>query len=539
METSLKSSFRAEKVGDLAFGLLCLTTVFTLFELRSFVYFRDYSIAFEGAYRLFLGQVPFRDFGSPVGPGAFVIPALFFKLFGANWNVFLLTQQFLNAVMLLMVYLFLQKLYIRTWVIRLSMIAFSVGYLVFQSHPWYNSTGFLLLLAAALCALQGGVMASLAAGTLSGLAILTKQDFGLLSVLISGALVLRSSLGTDYEKILPDNKSLFEKRTLALAAFNLSVFTSALAGSISLFIFYTDPSGFTYWFNYGQAPHDHRGITFRDLVANSFGTLGILLTALAVMRNNFRILVAAVFLTASSVSRTTSGLGFTHYYFVAFIPILLYECWHLQIRYKRLLLFILLVATIRVVIKPLSDLRHVLVSIARQQPEHFFFDYKLLSLPLVETPVDLLAFSNHTQMPQETIALLRHIKEMVLQRQVQNSQLTQTPPVKLLNMTELTPVYSELGVAPPKHLPLWFHTKVSLFPEQIQDINNQLADTAYDYIMIQGTHEGLTETYRKFLATLNSNTGYHLESRVHASPFNATWPCEPDCQGDIYLYAKR
>src|SRR4051812_19126077 len=39
-------------------------------------------LSWEGAYRLSLGQMPFRDFSLPMGYGYWVIPAVFFKIFG-------------------------------------------------------------------------------------------------------------------------------------------------------------------------------------------------------------------------------------------------------------------------------------------------------------------------------------------------------------------------------------------------------------------------------------------------------------------------
>ena len=38
-------------------------------------------LSWEGAYRMSQGQLPFRDFGLPLGGMYWVIPAIFFKLF--------------------------------------------------------------------------------------------------------------------------------------------------------------------------------------------------------------------------------------------------------------------------------------------------------------------------------------------------------------------------------------------------------------------------------------------------------------------------
>ena len=41
-------------------------------------------LSWEGAYRLYLGQMPFRDFGLPMGYGYWLIPTGFFHLFGPS-----------------------------------------------------------------------------------------------------------------------------------------------------------------------------------------------------------------------------------------------------------------------------------------------------------------------------------------------------------------------------------------------------------------------------------------------------------------------
>ena len=92
---------------------------------------------------------------------------------------------------------------------------------------------------------------------------------------------------------------------------------------------------------------------------------------------------------------------------------------------------------------------------------------------------------------------------------------------------------------PPKGLPLWFHTNISLFPREIEKINDMLADSGIDIILLQGTHEGLTGTYMKFLKIIDENKNYTLLRRIQDSPANATWPCGKNCEGDIFIYIKK
>lgn len=217
------------------------------------------------------------------------------------------------------------------------------------------------------------------------------------------------------------------------------------------------------------------------------------------------------------------------------MPVIIDECLRLKIRFKVLLLVVVVYASSRTMIRPVNDVYHVFESVALHQPEHFFFDYRKLSRPMADFPAELQAFSPHTQAPQQTSDAILGLKRIAAEKRA----AAPGTKLKLLNLTELTPIYAELGAEPPMGLPLWFHTKVSLFPRQIEQLNETLAGQAFDIILLQGTHEGLTEPYRNFLSILNANQSYALLQVIQDSPANATWPCEPDCQGEIFIYVKR
>ncbi len=64
--------------GEIA--VIVLLAVFPAFG--TFPYRINIFLSYEGAYRMYLGQFPFRDFGLPMGYMYWVIPAVFFKIFG-------------------------------------------------------------------------------------------------------------------------------------------------------------------------------------------------------------------------------------------------------------------------------------------------------------------------------------------------------------------------------------------------------------------------------------------------------------------------
>src|ERR1700744_4176755 len=55
-------------------------------------------LSWEGAYRISQGQVPFRDFGLPLGGMYWLAPAFFFKLLGAKLITLVKAQVFINIV---------------------------------------------------------------------------------------------------------------------------------------------------------------------------------------------------------------------------------------------------------------------------------------------------------------------------------------------------------------------------------------------------------------------------------------------------------
>lgn len=516
---------------DYALIAICLAGVFIMFEIRNFAYFRDYSITFEGAYRIFLGQVPYRDFGTPVGPGSFAIPAVFFKLFEPNWTVFLISQQFQNACLLIAIYYILNRIYIKPVVKRVSLILFSIFYILLLSHPWYNSTATLLMFGSAFYALGLTRVNIFFSGILAALCLLTKQDFGFFAFAISFLFIVLRSLDSDWIEILPNLDIFSNNRWLPKLLINLLLFIGTVIAIITIFVEMTSREGFLYWFNYGQEPHIIRPLSFYSLL---YGALGWAVMYIALNYNNFRLFSASLFTVVASITNSISGLGFTHFYYIAFLPVIIDETLSLNTRHKKLVVFLVLMLTTVLILKPLRNVYLIFESIKLQKPEHFFFDYRKISRPLASFPDNLLAFSQHTQAPSQTIELIQQLKSIADGRHI----FTTKKDLSVLNLTELTPIYAEMGVEPPKELPLWFHTNISLFPREIKKIDNMLANGEFDIILLQGTHEGLTATYKNFISILNANRSYVLVRTVNDSPANATWPCEPNCQGEIYVYMK-
>src|SRR5690606_2355038 len=73
--------------------LFALVPVFLSFPYRINIF-----LSWEGAYRITEGHIPFKDFGMPVGYMYWMIPAMFFKLFGAQLITLIKAQAFINIL---------------------------------------------------------------------------------------------------------------------------------------------------------------------------------------------------------------------------------------------------------------------------------------------------------------------------------------------------------------------------------------------------------------------------------------------------------
>lgn len=516
----------SDKYIDYAIIFACALIGICFLEFRDLVYFRDYSIIFEGAYRLSLGQIPFRDFGMPVGPVSFLIPAILFKVFEPNWTYFMWSQQVLNVFQLFLIYCIFSKLNISPLVKRGAVVLHAVLYLAFLTHPWYNVSGWIMMLAAGLFALGSNRISFALAGLFAGLAFLAKQDFGILSFVISIIFISVKSIGFQNNF---DLRALKNRKNINDLISNLIVFLLFAALIIFAFIYGTDVEKFGYWFNYGQEPHKHRSLHMGALLTIAFG---LTLVFIGLIFKSFSIFIAAIFITAALVTKETSGLFFTHYYYVSFSFVLMMELWRLKIKYFfRLPVIVILSAML--LTGPVRHFYYIFEAVLLSQPEPFNFNYRNVSAPVKKFPPELQAFKG-SMAPQQTIDTVLRLKLIKERWDVSNQEKHN---FRVLNISELTPIYSELNAEPPFQLPLWFHTNISLFPSEIEKINSIFLAGYYDLVLLQGTHEGFSDVYKEFKLNINLSDAYLLLGVVDATPTNAT--CKNKCDGELYVYINK
>jgi hypothetical protein len=469
-------------------------------------------LSWEGAYRMSRGQLPFRDFGMPLGGVYWVIPAIFFKIFGPNLITLVKAQVFINIVSGLAFRSILKSLSVNKGIRLASVILFCLSYSFFNFWPWYNHTVIVFELLALACLMQylcpdladgvigrGGKMRwfwLVGAGLFTVLSFLTKQDGGGLAFLVViGVLGVYGWLYGRWKPML-----------LYLASFG-AVLVLVILPLLSY--------GFGYWFNHGQAPHSSRVSGF-DIATEFFGASQwikfylILLLFLSFVRYRsvgmFRadprgVLLLALtlgILAEASVLQVTSYTPpdnniFFHSFAVACLLSLLAPLLPVHVERPRMTLF--LVAGIllwwsgvwwkytqrftgsQVVAGPaLSPTGENVVG----KDNYMINQDTVKDIPTEQwVECGLPAFRRIT-MPPSTAGGIRRLMKMDLL--VRNKGR-----LKVLNMSELTPLAAEIPYALERngHLPLWYHLGVGMFNRQADSLEMRIRDHYYDLVLFE------------------------------------------------------
>jgi len=155
----------------------------------------DQSIVYDGAWRVALGQRPFRDFVAPIGPMSFFYQAFLFTLFGPGFRAYLIGGALLNAMASMMVFALLRTVASTKGIGRVSgysaaMGAACVTAVWFQAQmgtTYPDQVAMFLCLASLLLAMLGTGSDNVsenkrkwlfaAAGLAWGLAFASKQNY--------------------------------------------------------------------------------------------------------------------------------------------------------------------------------------------------------------------------------------------------------------------------------------------------------------------------------------------------------------------------
>lgn len=437
-------------------------------------------LSWEGAYRLSIGQIPFRDFGLPMGYGYWVIPAIFFKIFGPFMYSLIKAQVFINLVSILAFRGILRILGVKPEVILLSVIVFCFSYVSWNFWPWYNHLVIVLGFVAMYFALvtiftdkAWKVWCGLLASAFFILfAFFTKQDGGALTLLIvAGILCYDGLVERSIKKLL--------------------IFAGSMLLWTIVFVAPLLPYDFLYWFNYGQAPHDsriHLINFFNDILGWSywqkFFLLIIVLVAVDRIRRNrafltdkrqfLLALVCAAIMIKSMIIQVTSheppnGEVFFYAFGFAFVVSnfrfsynladwrylviagVLVGFWWSGIYWRNIQRFVAKKPTI--------------VEKAKGRTSH---KYRLASE---------FRTMDRLYLAENTIEGINRIKALPAFRN--------NPDVRVLNMSELTSLAYEIPFTPLKNQPMWFHQGVSIFQKEVDEFCERVANFEYDVVLFE------------------------------------------------------
>jgi hypothetical protein len=462
---------------------LLVATAFCFFPLLLNNPYRiNIFLSWEGAYRISIGQMPFRDYSMPMGYGYWVIPALFFKIFGPYFYSLIKAQVFINLVSILAFRGILKTLGVQPLVILFSVVVFCFSYVSFNFWPWYNHvvfvfeiTGIYFILRAILVNTDWKQYLNLALGGFFIFwSIFTKQDIGGLALMIAlGILVYNAWIDRSIKK--------------------LAIFIGVYALFAAIFILPLLKYDFSYWFNYGQPPHKSR------LVPMDFGNqiLGwaywekfflfiIVLFVLDKARVGrlffenkreviFAFLCIVIILQAFIIPVTSPVPVKNEVFFYAFGFAYLFANLRLNIDLTRWSYFVAVGALVvfwwtgiywRNIQRILSKKPDV-VKVNEETGKHKYrlaSEYKTME---------------HLYLAENTLEGIRKIMELPV---VKN---TPKDKIKVLNMSELTSLAYEMGFTPLTNQPMWFHQTVSIWQKEVDMFCERVANKEYDLVIFE------------------------------------------------------
>jgi hypothetical protein len=475
-------------------------------------------LSWEGAYRISQGQLPFRDFGTPLGGMYWVIPAIFFKLLGPGMFTLVKAQVFINILAGLSFRSILRTLSDNAGIRLASVLLFCLSYSFFNFWPWYNHSVIVYELAALACLFRWvrpdlseaaagtrgrwriGWLA--AAGAFTVFSFLTKQDGGGLTFFICSALLLVYGLIGGGWKGLP-------------------VYVVSFIAVLLLMILPFLSHGFGYWFNHGQAPHTAR-VSAYDIAEDFFGGsqwikfylffLVVLCLACfrdaAVMRREKRLVLLVVLtlgiLGEAAIFQVTSYTppdNNIFYHSFAFACLFTLAARLIGINFGTTRMVVVLAAGIllwwsgvwwkytnRLVARIVPPRSQQNVSPTGENVVNKY-TYTISRDTVRDIPVEqwiecgLPAF-NRIYMPAPTVAGIHRLMEMDI---VKRARLDAKESIRVLNMSELTPLAAEIPFSLERNseLPLWYHLGVGMFNRQAEIFEKRIGEHYYDLVLFE------------------------------------------------------
>lgn len=451
-------------------------------------------LTWEGAYRMYLGQFPFKDFGMPLGYGFWIIPFLAFKAFGPYLFSLVIAQTIINLISLFTFRGILKMLGLSPVQILISITVLCLSFVMINFWPWYNHTVFvfeligLYFLLFYLLKSRRTVFLGLAAFFVA-LCFFTKQDAGGLAFMLAIALIIADGF------IEREFKS-------TLLFFGFYILFSCL---LILPLLRYD---FSYWFNHGQPPHFSR-VNLYDFLSAFFEEslwiklyIGcIIIIAIAkfktwsAIRDDksfllFTLLTLGIMVQAMIIQVTSFSPPTVNYYFHSFgIAFILFNLKDV-INFEKVWIATLL-----------------LITVFFWRSENYWkytnrLFGKLVPSLFVPPPSGVVSKNSWSSKADSTIKFepiqwkttpyktLKNIKlpentidgiERLLERTKGKNNL------QVLNMSNLSILAYELSYVPENssHFPLWYHKGVAFFDREEKMLCENVRNKKYDIIIFE------------------------------------------------------
>ena len=473
---------------------LLIVALATVPLMVNFPYRVNIFLSWEGAYRLYLGQTPYEDFGLPMGYGYWMIPSLFFHLFGPYMSSLIKAQFFINILSGFAFRGILTTFNISSGKRFLSLLVFCISYSFFNFWPWYNHTvfvyqfiGFYFLLHSLLQnpTIIRNYIQLVLAGFFFFLSFFTKQDGGALGILIA--------LGITFYHVLVSKK--YKEGGIFIGAFVLVAL---------LFILPYINHDFGYWFNLGQKPHNSR-FSLSDILDAVFGQsqwikfyfFGIVLLLFTKVNSikefwedkqlfTFSIFAIGILLEAAIVQVTSYTPPDNNIFYHSFAFAFLFSVLHFNFSFEKLkfvtLGFVLVMLWWsgaywkyigRIVKRYIPQTEQVAGQEGISKNTFMIVrDTSFTDVPESEWVLSGLKAFDCVYMPPSTVEGINKIIAMPMFK-------SEVKP-KVLNMTELTPLAHELQYDFELGQPLWYHKNVAVFDKEIALFCEKIANKEYD-----------------------------------------------------------
>lgn len=471
--------------------IIVALSVFPLFF--NFPYRVNIFLSWEGAYRMYLDQVPYKDFGLPMGFGYWIIPSIFFKIFGPYLFSLVKAQVLINLISGFTFRSILHTLDVKPVQRLLSVIIYCISYSFFNFWPWYNHTVFvyeILGINFVLLAIFNNTPKKwltyfyfFLGAFFTFLSLFTKQDAGAIGLMI--CLVLLT-----YNAFI--DKSFK----------GISLFIGFFVLTACCFILPFAQHGFFYWFNYGQPPHNAR-ITTADFLHEIFGfsiwiKFYIFVIALILVNQIkdfktfiqekrtviFTLLTLGILGEALLIQVTSYTPPDNNIYFHSFAFAFIISSINFNIILERV--YVVVIAVVMLLFWWSGVYWKYIQNILARYTSIEVNNLSTRSLKIVEdtTLIDMSQWRLSDMKAFERIYLPGPTIEG-MERLMNSDAIKNKKNPKVLNMTELTPLAYEMGYELEKGLPLWYHQGVSMFDKEVDFFAKRIEDGYYDMVMFE------------------------------------------------------